>query len=245
MKYSLKQFVSAHPKWKKKRDAILTRYIYRPCSFVIAWMFANLGISSNAVSRLTMLWGILACLIYLIPGKLAGVMASGMVFIWIILDCADGDLARTVGALPYGEFLDAAGGYILNGLLFNILGYRAYFDVNSVLYHDPIIVLAGAIAASSDSISRLIYQKYVNSCYELGQNGKVAHDGGNAKLIDRVRVWVDMNLGVGGILPVLLMITNFWGGLYMIVIIYAIYGVCVMIGTCIYLIKKTYYRGKA
>lgn len=48
--------------------------------------------------------------------------------IWLITDSADGNMARSVGGKPYGDFIDATSSYAMVGFIFPGLGWAIYKD---------------------------------------------------------------------------------------------------------------------
>ena len=70
VKYTAKYFSDNMPDWKKKKDSILCRLLYRKISFHISAFAANHGISANTVSYLSAIEGIIACILFLVTSLL-------------------------------------------------------------------------------------------------------------------------------------------------------------------------------
>lgn len=201
----------------------MVKLVYRPISFYFAAFFANLKMSGNDVSVLSAFVGISACILFLFNNYTCGIIAAIIVNIWIIMDCTDGNIARSVKAIPYGDFLDSTSCYILVGILFNVLGYRAYQSSSLFFSGKIFIVLLGALTASFDSITRLVYQRYLVSSYNLGINEKVESDITKVSTLQKIRLIIDLNIGIGGFFPLILLLSIFFSFLDIVVIGYFLY----------------------
>ena len=174
MKYTAKYFKDATPTWKRKRDSTLTRIFYRPLSFWCASVAANMGISANAVSYFSLVVAVLGCGLFLFRSSTAHFIGSVLMMIWGLLDCIDGNIARCVEKKPFGEFADSISSYILVGLMSTTMGVAAYFQGGILIEAgNPWIILIGALASSSDTMMRLVYQKYRNTERKLADQGIV------------------------------------------------------------------------
>ncbi len=54
------------------------------------------------------------------------IIGALLVLFWHLLDCVDGNLARSVKPQPFGGFVDSESSYILVALLGSCLGISAY-----------------------------------------------------------------------------------------------------------------------
>lgn len=174
MKYTTKFFHDSMPDWKRKKDSILTRFIYRPLSFFLASVAANLGISANTVSYCSAIVALIGCGMFLISGTVFHIIGAVMMIIWLIMDCIDGNLARAIKKQPFGEFADAISSYLLVGFMCTTVGFAAYQE-GGLLFEqgNSWIILLGALASSSDTMMRLIYQKYKNTERKMADQGIV------------------------------------------------------------------------
>lgn len=161
MNYTPKYFKENLPEWKRKKDPILSRIFYRPVSFLFSSLFCHIGWTANMVSYFSALIAIIACVCFVFGAPIAGAI---LINIWLILDCSDGNIARSVKKEHYGDFADAMSSYICVGLMFVCIGFNVYQTGGIIFYAEsPWIILLGALAGSSDSLMRLIYQKYLHS----------------------------------------------------------------------------------
>ena len=221
MKYTAKYFKDATPAWKRKRDSTLTRFLYRPLSFWCASVAANMGISANAVSYFSLVVAVLGCGLFLFRSSTAHIIGSVLMIIWVILDCIDGNIARCVEKKPFGEFADSLSSYILVGLMGTTMGVAAYFRGGILIETgNPWIILIGALASSSDTMMRLVYQKYKNTERKLADQGivKIEEDfrtEGNQPF--NIKTVIDREFGLG-IIPELALLGSIFCFLDIVVI---------------------------
>lgn len=223
-KYDHKYFKDNLPEWKRVKDPILSRIFYRPISFYCASIATKLNISANTVSYFSAILSIIACLFIAIPNHTINIIGAILVNVWLILDCTDGNIARSVKKQPFGEFADGISSYILVALLCSSLGIAAYqndgliFSANSTI----IIIILGVLASTSDTLMRLIYQKYKSTERELVDQGKMKAEiekRTDEKQTKSLLVHLEADFGVGGILPILVLLAAIFKA-YDIVVIY-------------------------
>ena len=250
MKYTAKFFKDGMPEWKRKKDPILSRLFYRRVAFSAAAFAANIGISANTVSYFSAVVGVVACLCFLPPSHITHILGAILINLWLILDCTDGNLARSVKAQPFGEFADGISSYILVGLMCTMMGVATYFEGGILIPAGrPWIILIGALASSSDSLMRLIYQKYKNTERDMADKGivKIENDVRmDHSQVGSFRVRVEAELGIGGLLPIAILLAAIFKSLDIIVIYcFLYYGVSCLLASLIYIRKaiehtKTY-----
>ena len=132
---TLKDIRSAHT-WKRnyERYLPLSRYIFRPIGFVMTWAAIRMRLTSESVSWLSGLVGLLGyiCLLSQQLGMLPFGIASLLIF--NLLDCVDGSIARTMKTEnPYGRFLDSIMVWIDLGF-WALIGIMAYHHPNLIRY---------------------------------------------------------------------------------------------------------------
>ena len=207
MKYTAKYFKDTMPEWKRKKDPPLSRIFYRPAGYFLAAVFANIGISANSVSYLSILEGILACILFLPNNFICRVMGAVLVNLWLVLDCTDGCIARSVKAQPFGEFADGISSYTIVALLGICMGMACYSDGGLLINPgSPWIIFIGSVASVSDTLMRLVYQKYKAVELDLASKGlaEVEYDlRQDHKQVGSLRIKIEQDLGIGGILPLL------------------------------------------
>ena len=215
------------PAWKRKKDPVLTKVFYRPVSFALASICANHGISANTISYLSAIVAIVGSALFIPQDYMCHIIGALLFNVWIIMDCIDGNLARCVRKQPFGEFADSMSSYILVGTMGAPMGIAAYYDGGLVIPAGSMwLILLGAIASSSDSLMRLIYQKYKNIERKMADMGvvEVGYDLRNdTDQVGSFRVRVENELGIGGILPFAILVGTIFRALDIVVIFCALY----------------------
>ena len=159
-KYSAKDFKNSFPEWKRQKDSFLVRHFFRPLSFYSAAIAANIGLSANQVSLISLPMGIVSASLFVFPLKVCHILGAIVAWIWMLMDCTDGNLARTIKKEKYGEFIDALSSYVFLPLLFLGIGMGAYYDGGLLpIAHNPLLILCGAYSGLFDVLPRLAYQK--------------------------------------------------------------------------------------
>lgn len=242
MRYNAKYFKGSMPEWKRKKDPILSRLFYRRVSFYVAAFCANLGINANSVSYFSGVLGIIACLCFIPNSYWMHIVGALLINVWLILDCTDGNLARSVKSQPFGEFADGISSYILVGLMCTTMSFAVYFDGGLLIpKFCPWILLIGALASSSDSLMRLIYQKYKNTERDMADKGivKIENDvRTDHNQVGSLRVRIEAELGIGGLLPIAILIATIYNSLDLVIVYcFLYYGLSFVLATLIY-VKK-------
>lgn len=242
MKYTYSYFKNGMPDWKRKKDPILSRIFYRKVAFGLAAICANLGFSANSVSYFSAVIGIIASLCFLSPYHCFHIVGAILINIWLILDCTDGNLARSVKSQPFGEFADGISSYILVGLLCTMMGVAVFFEGGVFIDAGcPWIILIGALASSSDSLMRLIYQKYKNTERDMADKGIIKlekDERTDHSKVGSFRVRVEAEFGIGGILPSVILLASVFRALDLVVLYcFFYYGSSCILASLLY-IKK-------
>lgn len=241
-KYTAKYFKENMPEWKRKKDPILSRFFYRKVAFGIAAVAANVGISANTVSYFSAIVGVVACFCFLPISHVAHIIGAVLINFWLILDCTDGNLARSVKSQPFGEFADGISSYILVGLMCSMMGVAVYFEGGLFVPEgSPWIILIGALASSSDSLMRLIYQKYKNTERDMADRGIIEIENDvrtDHSQVGSFRIRVEAEFGIGGLLPIAILFAAIFQALDVIVLYcFVYYGASCLLATHIY-VKK-------
>lgn len=226
-RYTGKFFRDAMPEWKKKKDFCLSRIFFRVPSYYVSAFFANMGISANTVSFFSALVAIVGACCYLIPHYYAHIIGALFVAFWSVLDCVDGNLARSVHKQPFGIFADAMSSYILVGILCMTMGVAVYQTGGLFVTKGCVwFVVLGAFASSSDSLMRLIYQKYKNTEAELARMGVLEIDYDQRLDIRQTMSWkvkFESWFGIDGMLNFIIFVGSLFHALDIVVIYCAVY----------------------
>lgn len=238
MRYTAKYFRDRLPEWKRKKDPILSRVFYRPLSFACSAFFSNIGWTANMVSYLSAVVAIVACACFVLGAPIA---AAVLINVWLLLDCTDGNIARSVRKERYGDFADSMSSYICVGFMFCCMGFAAY-RTGGVFFApgDPWVILMGALAGSCDSLMRLLYQKFLNStaAQDIGINRSEDPEQQNG--VNRIRMKVDAYISLGGFLPLAVLLASVFGFLDVVVALWLCYYGVTFVASALYLVCKTF-----
>jgi phosphatidylglycerophosphate synthase len=150
---------------KRMSDKLMPwlHYIVRPLSIWITIPLLKTNVKPNMVTA----WSMIATLIGFvlvsfgeIPLKAVGVF---FYFIWAVLDCVDGNIARCKKMFSTrGELWDAAGGYLALSLLFMSAGIAAFNETDAIpLYEGYWNIILGGLTSVLAIYPRLIMQKKI------------------------------------------------------------------------------------
>lgn len=225
---TLREIAASLPPHRWRIDSPLTVVLFRPLSFLAAWLFLALGLNANAVTYLS----VALCLAgfgFMVSGSAwAAWLGLGLFAVFDVLDCTDGNMARVKkSASPWGEWVDAFGGYAAYTTL--LLGGGAIAEAQSagrlpgiegaVLPWPGGWVLVAAAAAAANLFMRAIYQA----------KRAVKADPGRASVSIEKRL--SEYLGLSGALLPLLALGLAFGFLPWIVAAYAVFycGGCALV----------------
>lgn len=240
MKYTAKYFKENMPEWKRKKDSVIVRNFFRPLSFYTASFAANRGIGANSVSYFSMLIAVCGSLCYLVGCRFAYILGAILIIFWMVLDCTDGNIARSVNKEPYGEFADGASSYVLINFLFFGLGIAAYKNQGFIFdAGNWVMLILGGFTGASDSLTRLLYQKFENTrLREASGNYESVHDGGKNKLVV-VHDRIDKEVGLNGVFLPVLMLCSVMRWFDIFVIFYFLFFAATLFATMALLIHKS------
>ena len=242
MKYTVKYFRDTMPEWKRKKDPPFSKLFYHPAGYVLASLFVNAGIGANTVSYFSIAEGVLACVLFLPNNYTCHIIGAILVNLWLVLDCTDGCIARSVKSEPFGEFADGISSYIIVALLGGAIGIAVYYE-GGILAAPGIVwmVFIGALASTSDTLMRLIYQKYKATELEAAGQGtiEVSYDQRkDHEQVGSLRVKIEQDLGIGGILPIMILFGTIFHALDLVLFyLIAYYGLSCLAVTVIYIRK--------
>lgn len=206
MKYSYKDIKKSFPKEKERFESSFSRVFHiRPISFLVTVPLVNRGITPYAISVLSIYVALMSFLFLCIPTAVTRVIGGVLVPIWNILDCVDGNIARTTNKFAkYGSVIDAISGYYINALLPIGLGVAAFNIGDNYLGISPVFFLfIGGVGAIGSTLSRLIHQKYVNEVARVDTKEKkyIENDSNSAKskVFDKYRKLIGIEIELTGI----------------------------------------------
>lgn len=152
------------PPAKAKTDKLIPwlYFVVRPLSILFTKPILKTPISPVQVTFVSML-ATLVGFALLGFGKSVEVRVYGWIgfFVWAVLDCVDGNVARCKGlASERGALWDATGGYMALSLLFFAVGIAAFNDTNIVEFMDKhLYIVIGGLTSLMSLFPRLVMQK--------------------------------------------------------------------------------------
>lgn len=175
-------------KAQQERHDLMFRFFARPLSFPVAWLALNAGLSPNHVTFVSLAMNLLGL----------GLMASGernrmawgvaIVLAALVLDAADGNMARTAKRFSsLGEWLEGVGSYLLCGGFHLAGGVGAFL---ALAHGEPVtawpptsidsawLVALGALAATGITLSILVAAKFSAVFPQVDRGQVVARMGG-------------------------------------------------------------------
>ena len=161
LKYLYYQCVTSE---KKRTDRLIPwlYYVIRPLSIVVTKPLLSTSITPVAVTLVSMVATLVGfVLVGFGQGTLVRCIGWFSFFIWAVLDCVDGNIARCKGlASERGALWDATGGYMALSLIFFAAGIGAYYDENMMEFCDKALYIAiGGLASLMSLLPRLVMQK--------------------------------------------------------------------------------------
>ena len=118
--------------------------LFRPLGIFVAWLFLHTNITANQVTALSIVLGLIAGLLFVPINPWTTVLAAVILFLAIVLDFADGSIARyRKTANVTGWYCDSTAHTILTPWLLACVTFRSYFIFGSIV---PLILgFSGAV----------------------------------------------------------------------------------------------------
>jgi|TARA_B100000787_G_scaffold19947_1_gene13706 hypothetical protein len=149
----------------EKVNLKLSKYLYRPISIYITYIFLKLSISANFVTLLSILITFLGSFFLLNGGMVNLTIGFFCFWLFYLLDFCDGEIARYNNANSLtGHFFELIAHYIVNILFFLSIGITFYMMTNNFYYlifsglgviGDNIIKLKDAVIWQTICVERL------------------------------------------------------------------------------------------
>ncbi len=136
--------------------------IVRPFSRQISTRLANTRVTPNQVTLAALLSAVTASLLVVFSHSLAGAVAAALLIqLYIILDCADGELARLKGMKSdFGKWFDGVTDNVSTGLLIFAFSLRAASALGQIGYVVGFLAEVGFFTAKlSYQYGELVYAK--------------------------------------------------------------------------------------
>ena len=102
-KYTLKMIINSQD-YRKISSVFLFKYFFIPLAWPITWFFLLINLSPNQVTLIRLIITIMAYFLIILGNPIIGFI---LIYIALIIDCADGQLARVLDKASYfGKFFD-------------------------------------------------------------------------------------------------------------------------------------------
>lgn len=149
-----------------KRDAdklnVWLYYVVRPLSIIATKPLLKTRITPTAVTAISMITTLIGFVLVSF-GPTVGWRVLGWFgfFLWAVLDCVDGNIARCKDQCSKrGELWDAAGGYLALSLIFLSSGIAGFYEESLVpIWPSEWNIILGGLTALLSIYPRLIAQK--------------------------------------------------------------------------------------
>ena len=229
MKYSYQDIKESMTLEKKKEDSVIAGFVYRPIANFISLFLVNWGVSANAISICSVVIVLAACFLLLISSNRTLIIAFVLLNLFPVMDCIDGTIARTLKKNnPFGDFFDAVGGYTMYSfsLLFICWASTKRGFVLPILSND-FLFFVSAIGSIFSILPRLIYQRYLVSCFK--QYGSIEHsiyEVNNEKkigIVKRIVIRINRFIGIGDGYMIILSMAYCLGVINWAILFYSIY----------------------
>lgn len=160
IRWLLKSWESEYRKSLKPRETeeIVNQLINRPLAFVTAKAFQRMNRNPNFVTAFSLLFGVASGFLFA-RGEYPYVLyAAVLLEMMIILDCADGQLARMTGkSSPFGKTLDALADICTHMAIFYGVAYACYVHTGSIF-----VFFHGLAAQLSMYLHIILYDHFKN-----------------------------------------------------------------------------------
>ena len=128
---ALREIREAHGSNQVRREyeryLFFNGYLFRPIGFLLTWVAIRMGATSEGVSWLSGAVGLAGCSLLVSGSQEAVPVGIGVLFLFNLLDCVDGDIARSMKTRnPYGRFLDSVCGGVIDLAFWGIVGIMAF-----------------------------------------------------------------------------------------------------------------------
>ena len=156
------------PEHKRKEEKynLLVSWIIRPISIYMTLPFIGTKVKPTTITKISIAFSVAGfCLLAFgqtMPLKLLGWVG---IFMWVLLDGVDGNLARcTNQCSALGDLWDTMGGYAAMVLIYFGTGIAAFYDDNLLNFCDDYwLLIIGGAAAIFSIFPRLVMHKKKSS----------------------------------------------------------------------------------
>jgi len=154
----------------QERHDLMFRWFARPLSFPVAWAALALGLTPNHVTWISLLLNAAGIAMLASGRRLAMATGVAVLLVALVLDAADGNMARTARRFsPVGEWLEGVGAYFVVAAFHVAGGIGAWLALvrGAPVTSWPatpalagVLVAAGAIAAGAMTLTIMSAAKF-------------------------------------------------------------------------------------
>lgn len=218
-------------KRKNAKNDWFAFYIGRPLSYLLTVPFAQLNVSPNAVSILSIV-PVLIGFVLMTIGTDKLILCTGwlMFFLWNLLDGVDGNLARyQKRASKLGDVYDAMSGYAAMALTFLAWGAAAahhggIFDGFTTV-PDEIYLILGALSSIFILFPRLIMHKTITT-FEGTEKVAAVKNKSQFGILKIIALNIT---SVAGLVQVFMIVSILWDMLDLFTVVYFFINTAIMI----------------
>jgi phosphatidylglycerophosphate synthase len=134
-------------------------FLFRPLAFLLVKAIFRTSLTPNQLSVFSVMLGVAAGILFGTGGPVTAGLGAALFFLSIVVDCADGQLARLKkNGTPLGRLVDGAIDYVVGVAVYLGLGF-GFTAVSSRPLHWWILILA---AAASNILHSVVFDYYRN-----------------------------------------------------------------------------------
>ena len=145
------------------RQNIILAKVVRPLSIYLTLPLLEKDVKATTVTKFSVAVSLVGFALLMLGHSMAlNILGWFCFFMWAVLDCVDGNIARFKNQCSsMGELWDAFGGYVAMVLTYFGGGIAAYFDQNYITFCEPyfLLILGGATAIMSIFPRMIMHKK--------------------------------------------------------------------------------------
>lgn len=245
MNVTYRELKESFPKEKERLESIYGRIIpIRKISYLFSIPLIKRDVPAYVISVFSMVVAVFACFLISINSDITRIIGIILVVLWHVLDCVDGNIARyTKTASDFGSAIDAICGYFVLSYLPLALGIAAYniginfFEIKSIVF-----LIFGALGSISQTLMRLIHQKYIYEAKCMEEKYKIKIEKGDnpykANGFHRIRKIIDVEFGMLGIPMFVLWICPIFKCYGLLAMYYGLFNTLSLIAITVIYLKK-------
>ena len=201
MKYTLRDVIASLPREKFLQEAFWSRLVLRPLSFPPSWLALACGMTPNMMSWLGAFCAIAGGALLGWGNTALQWAGIALLFVFSVLDCADGNMARTLKTSnPWGSWTDAVGGYI--AYTASLLGLGMAAERCGGFGPAGLCVFLGGFSAAANMLMRASVQFSRITALNIAKAVSAGESAASEEKHEKPsrEKWISENLGITGIM---------------------------------------------